>query len=134
MGQESPKRILHSARHNSCPKDRLNNSTRPDQSGKFESSNDMHQRPKSVNLESMDTREVGGHHIITLPSLSEPKGLVFNFKPCICIHIIFIIIHIICIITHYIYNYTYYIYNYTYVCVHACVHVCVTRIAKTCAY
>ena len=116
MGQESSKRIVHSARHNSCPKNRLNNSTRLDQSDKFEGSNDMHHQPKSVNLETMDTREVGGHHIIELPSLSEPKGLVFTFTLCICNYTcykcyiynytyIFIITHIILITIHVIHLY-----------------------------
>ena len=89
MGQEST-RMVQSARHNSCPKERLNNCTRPDQSDKFGGSNDKYRRAKSVNLEGMDIKEVGSHHIIELPSLIEPKGLVF-------------------ISTHYVYDYMLYL-------------------------
>lgn len=74
MGQEVSKRMVQSARHNSCPKDGRNNSTKGDQNVKAGS--DVYRRSKSVSMEVLDAKDIGVHHILELPSLLEPKGLI----------------------------------------------------------
>ena len=73
QGQEM-KRIVQSARHSSRT---LDYSTKQDPTDKMDGAKDTaHHRPLYVDTEAMDAADIGVHHILELPSLLEPKGLI----------------------------------------------------------
>lgn len=95
--------MVQSARHNSYPKNHgLNISTETDQKDQKNSESNLFRRSKSFSAEVMDVNDIGSHHILELPSLLEPKGLISVSLLIIIMQIRFIF-----------YNYKYI--NYTFV-------------------
>ena len=90
LNQDPSRRMAQSAKHNLCSNNGLGDNSKTDHKDRFGDSADMYRRSKSFSTELSDASGIGVHHILELPSLLEPKGLLS------------------------IYNYTVYIFNYNF--------------------